>query len=49
MKVCPHVHNESPGKLVAHIRNLNYDDIWEQYTNGKITVTELTNLLYKNQ
>ena len=43
------LHNESPGKLVAHIRNLNYDDIWEQYTNGKITVTELTNLLYKNQ
>lgn len=43
------LHNESPGKLVAHIRNLNYDDIWEQYTKGKITVTELRNLLYKNQ
>ena len=41
------LHNESPGKLVAHIRNLNYDDIWEQYTKGKITVTELTNLLYR--
>ena len=42
------LHNESPGKLVAHIRNLNYDDIWEEYTKGKITVTELKNLLYKN-
>lgn len=42
------LHNDSPGKLVAHIRNLNYDDIWEQYIKGEITVTELTTLLYKN-
>lgn len=39
------LHNESPGKLVAHIKKLDYDDIWEKYSNGELTVTELTNLL----
>ena len=42
------LHNEAPGKLVAHIRRLDYDNIWEQYSRGKITVTELTNLLYES-
>lgn len=41
------LHNESPGELVACIRRLDYDDIWEQFMRGKITVTGLTNLLYK--
>ena len=41
------LHNESPGKLVAHIRELDYDDIWEKYSRGEITLTDLTHLLYK--
>jgi len=42
------LHNESPGTLVAHIRKLDYDSLWAKYLKGEITVTELTNLLYKN-
>lgn len=45
LSIC--LHNESPGKLVAHIRRLDYDDVWKQYSRGEMTVTELTNLLYK--
>ncbi len=41
------LHNESPGTLVAHIRRLDYDNLWSKYLKGEITVTELTNLLYK--
>lgn len=41
------LHNESPGTLVAHIRKLDYDSLWAKYLKGEITVTELTNLLYK--
>lgn len=41
------LHNESPGTLVAHIRKLDYDSLWAKYIKGEITVTELTNLLYK--
>lgn len=44
LSIC--LHNESAGKLVAHIRRLDYDDIWKKYSRGEITVTELTNLLY---
>lgn len=43
------LHNESPGKLVAHIRKLDYDDIWEKYLKAEITLTELANLLYKRR
>lgn len=41
------LHNPFPGKLVAHIRRLDYDQIWKQYTKGELTVTEVNNLLYK--
>ena len=34
------------GTLVVHHRCLNYDQLWEDFTIGKITVTELTNTLY---
>ena len=39
------LHNESPGKLVVHIRKFDYDDIWQKYSKGEITITELNNLL----
>lgn len=40
--------NEAPGKLIAHVRKLDYDNIWKQYSKGEITVTELKNLLYNS-
>ncbi len=45
LSIC--IHNEDPGKLIAHIRKLNYDDIWRQYLFGEITATKLTNILFK--
>ena len=37
---------ENAGKLVVHIRELDYEKVWDKYQNGEITVTELTNVLY---
>ena len=36
------------GYLVAHTINENYDKLWHDYIDGKITGTELTNILYHN-
>lgn len=33
------------GKLVAHTKELNYDRLWDYFSSGKITVTELSNHL----
>lgn len=37
---------EDAGKIVAHVRHIDYDKVWSEYQNGEITVTELTNVLY---
>ncbi len=34
------------GKLVANVKEKNYDQLWEDYSDGKLTGTELTNILY---
>lgn len=34
------------GKLVAHINEKNYDQLWKDYCEGKLTGTELTKILY---
>lgn len=39
---------ENAGKIVAHIRNLDYEKLWNEYQNGEITVTELTKVLYQH-
>lgn len=39
---------ENAGKIVTHIRNLDYGKLWNEYQNGEITVTELSKVLYQN-
>ena len=34
------------GKLIARKKTLDYDQLWKEYTDGKVTATELTNILY---
>lgn len=38
--------NDAGGKLVAHIKEKNYNQLWKDYTDGRITATELTDILY---
>lgn len=42
------ISKESDGKLVANIKEKNYKRLWQDYQNGKISVTELTKILYHN-
>ena len=37
---------ESSGELVAHISKKDYKQLWNDYSSGKITGTELRNILY---
>ena len=37
---------DAGGKLVANVKEKNYDQLWEDYSDGKLTGTELTNILY---
>ena len=37
---------DAGGKLVAHVKEKNYNQLWENYCDGKLTGTELTNILY---
>lgn len=39
---------DGAGKLVAHINRKNYNQLWNDYSEGKITGTELTNILFRN-
>lgn len=34
------------GLIIAHIKERNYDQIWQDYSNGRITGPELTRILY---
>lgn len=34
------------GKLVARKKTLDYDQLWREYSDGKVTGTELTSILY---
>jgi len=36
------------GKLIVNIKEINYDQLWEDYYYGKITGTELFEILYKS-
>lgn len=47
-KSLSYVCGEDAGKIVANIRNLDYDKMWNEYQNGEITVTELSNILFSN-
>ena len=38
---------DDSGELVAHINRKEYRQLWNDYTEGKITGTELTDILYK--
>lgn len=38
--------DDTGGNLIAHIKKKNYDQLWKDYLEGKITGTELTNVLY---
>lgn len=33
------------GEIVAHIKALNYDQLWNEYSGGKITISELNSIL----
>ena len=35
------------GEMVLHLKNLDYQELWKNYSKGKITKTELTNTLFK--
>lgn len=37
---------DAGGKLVAHVKEKNYDQLWKDYSDGKLTGTELSNILY---
>lgn len=39
---------DAGGKLVAHVKEKNYNQLWKDYSDGKLTGTELTNILYHN-
>lgn len=39
---------DDSGELVAHINRKDYGQLWNDYTEGKITGTELTSLLFRN-
>lgn len=39
---------DAGGKLVAHVKEKNYNQLWENYCDGKLTGTELINILYHN-
>lgn len=39
---------DSGGKIVAHVIEKNYDQLWKDYSDGKMTGTELRNILYHN-
>lgn len=39
--------DKSVGKIETNIKYVDYDKVWEQYQKGELTVTELTDLLYK--
>lgn len=39
---------DNAGKLIARINRKDYKQLWNDYTEGRITGTELTNILYKN-
>lgn len=39
---------DAGGKLVAHVKEKNYNQLWENYCDGKLTGTELANILYHN-
>jgi hypothetical protein len=41
--------NENSGKLMAHIREIDYDKIWKEFQTGEITVTEFANRLYEDR
>ncbi len=36
------------GEMVLHLKNLDYQELWGNYSKGKITGTELTNTLFKS-
>lgn len=36
------------GEMVLHLKNLDYQELWENYSKGIITKTELTNILFKS-
>lgn len=38
---------DNAGELVVHVNRKEYRQLWKDYTAGKITGTELTNILYK--
>lgn len=40
---------DDTGELVAHVNRKEYRQLWNDYTEGKITGTELTNILYKQK
>lgn len=37
---------DSGGKLIANIRRIYYDKLWEDYLEGKVTGTELSSILF---
>ena len=39
---------DDSGELVAHVNKKEYRQLWNDYTEGKITGTELTTRLFKN-
>lgn len=40
--------DDAGGKLIARIKTKEYDQLWKDYSDGKVTGTELTNILYHN-
>lgn len=40
--------SDSKGNLIAHIKEINYDQIWMDYSNGRMTGAELSNILFRN-
>ena len=38
---------DDTGEIVYHLRGLDYDRLWDDYTKGKKTMTELYNILYQ--
>lgn len=40
---------ENAGRLVAHINRMDYDQLWNSYQEGKITGTELSEIVFRNK
>lgn len=44
--ISTYLQNEDVGKLVANIKDIQYDQCWNDFKNGKISITELSKILF---